>query len=65
VSLADILMLRAMEAKSEAEFDDKARMERWKLRKKAKVNPMLQRIIDDLDHAGMITVRTNELEAAE
>jgi hypothetical protein len=65
VPLSDILFLRAMEAKSEAEFDEKARLERWKLRKKAKVNPTLQRIIEDLDNAGLLTVKTEELEAAE
>ena len=62
--LLDILALRTMEAKAEADFDHACRTQRWKLKKKSKDDPALKRIIAELDSAGMLTVKTEELDAA-
>lgn len=52
----DILMLRGVEAKSEGEFLQACRSARQTLRKKAKTDPRLDKLIRKLDIAGKFTV---------
>ncbi|WAJ27557.1 transcription termination/antitermination NusG family protein [Antarcticirhabdus aurantiaca] len=56
IPLADIMMVRAAEAKAEAEFDKQSREARQQLRKAAKEDPSLRKIVEKLDIAGTITV---------
>jgi hypothetical protein len=56
IPLLDILELRGMEAEVEVEFDDQVRKARWQLRKKAKRDDKLRRLVESLDAAGTFTV---------
>lgn len=56
IDLADILVVRAMEAQAEVEFDHKSKEARRQLRKKAKHDPRLKMLTEKLDTAGTITV---------
>lgn len=56
ISLPDILMVRAAEAETEVEFDRQTRAARKLLRKKAKIDPRLQMLVQRLDIAGTISM---------
>lgn len=56
VNLDDILLLRAMEAEAEVEFDGQVKKARWQLRKKAKRDEKLRQLVESLDMAGTFTV---------
>lgn len=58
----DILMLRGMEAEAEVEFDRRSRLARQDIRKKARKDPRLQKLIGKLDIAGKFTVSLDNLE---
>lgn len=55
VPLIDILTLRSMEAEAEVEFDKAAREARQVIRKAARKDPSLKRIVDRLDIAGTLS----------
>lgn len=63
VSWDDILMLRATEAQSEAEFERRAKLARQKLRQKSKSDARLKELIARLDMAGTLTVPLEEMLA--
>lgn len=56
IDILDILALRTMEAKAEVEFDAQSREARRQLRKKAKDDPYLKKIVDKLDMAGTLSM---------
>lgn len=56
IDIRDILMVRAAEAATEVEFDNQTRAARKKLRKNAKTDPRLQRLVEKLDIAGTISM---------
>lgn len=56
IDIMDILAVRSIEAKSELMFDAQSKVARQKLRKQAKTDPRLRKLIDQLDIAGTITV---------
>lgn len=56
IELEDILMLRIAEAEAEEYFDIQSKKARQILRKKAKTDPRLTKLIGKLDMAGKITV---------
>ena len=56
ITLIDIMAVRAAEASAEVEFDAQTRKARQKLRKNAKTDPRLKKLVEKLDIAGTITV---------
>lgn len=54
--LTDILKVRAAEAAAEVAFDAQTRAARKNLRKRAKVDPRLQKLVEQLDIAGTISM---------
>ena len=56
IDILDVMAVRSAEAKAEVEFDRQSRMARQALRKRAKVDPRLQMLIQKLDIAGTISV---------
>lgn len=56
ISTAEILMIRAIEAEAEVEFDKQTRNARKQLRKNAKTDPRLQKLVEKLDIAGTISM---------
>jgi transcription antitermination factor NusG len=59
IDIMDILMMRAMEAEYDAKFDLQSKNARAKLRKQAKTDPRLKKLIGVLDTAGKFTVPAN------
>lgn len=59
IDLLDIISVRAAEAESEVEFDRRSRLARQMLRKKAKQDPRLQKLIGKLDIAGNVSIPLN------
>jgi transcription antitermination factor NusG len=59
IDIIDILMMRAMEAEYDAKFDLQSKNARAKLRKQAKNDPRLKKLIGVLDTAGKFTVPVN------
>ncbi len=57
IDIMDILAVRAAEADSEVEFDRRQRLARQVLRKNAKTDPRLKKLIGKLDIAGTLTVQ--------
>ncbi|MFD9897483.1 transcription termination/antitermination NusG family protein [Mesorhizobium sp. NPDC059025] len=55
VDFVDMLKIRSAEGAAEAAFDDQLRKARHSLRKAAKKNPDLQKLVDDLDIRGTMT----------
>lgn len=58
----DIILLRGMEAEAEVEFDRQSKLARQIIRKKAKQDPRLKKLIGKLDIAGQFTVSLDNLE---
>lgn len=56
IDLTDILIVRAAEAEAEVEFDKQSRAARQKLRKSAKTDPYLQKLVEKLDIAGLVSM---------
>lgn len=56
IDFLDILAVRAAEAEADVEFDRRSRMARQRLRKNAKDDPRLRKLVEKLDIAGNITV---------
>ncbi|MCC0052154.1 MAG: hypothetical protein H6881_09780 [Rhodobiaceae bacterium] len=56
MSVIDMLAIRAVEAEYDAVFDVQSKLARQKLRKKAKNDPRLKKLIAQLDTAGTVTV---------
>lgn len=56
VHLNDILKVRAVEAATEVAFDAQTRAARKNLRQKAKTDPRLQKLVEQLDIAGTISM---------
>lgn len=59
IEITDILMMRAMEAEYDARFDLQSKNARAKLRRQAKNDPRLKKLIGVLDTAGKFTVPVN------
>lgn len=59
--LAEMLLIRSAEGDAEAFFDDDLRAARKGLRKAAKKMPELQKLVDELDIAGTISVQMEEI----
>lgn len=59
MDIIDMLAIRSVEAEYDALFDIQNKNARAKLRKKAKVDPRLKKLIGALDMAGTITVPIN------
>jgi len=59
MDIMDMMAIRAVEAEYDALFDAQSKMARQKLRKKAKTDPRLKKLIGALDMAGTITVPVN------
>lgn len=59
IDITDILNVRAMEAEYDSRFDIQSKNARAKLRKQAKTDPRLKKLIGVLDVAGTITVPLN------
>jgi len=57
IQIEDIVAVRAAEADAEEHFDAQSKKARQVLRKKAKTDPRLLKLIGKLDMAGKITVR--------
>lgn len=65
IDLMDILALRAAESEAEVEFDRQSRNARQNVRKRAKKDPRLQKLVAKLDIAGNLTVPQDfDFEAA-
>lgn len=64
IPFLDMMAVRAAEAAAEAEFDRQSRNARQVIRKAAKTDPSLQKIVDQLDIAGTITVPLDEAAKA-
>lgn len=65
IDIMDILTIRAMEAEYDAKFDIQNKNARAKVRKLAKNDPRLKKLVDKLDIAGKFTVPMTEIIAAE
>lgn len=66
IDILDIMDIRAAEAEYDALFDIQSKNARAKLRKKAKTDPRLMKLVDKLDFAGKFTIPiTSEMIAAE
>lgn len=63
VDIADILMVRTMEADAEVEFDRQARNARSTIRKRAKHDPRFRKLVEGFDMAGTISLPVEELAA--
>ncbi|MDX3926754.1 MAG: hypothetical protein QHC90_13245 [Shinella sp.] len=61
IDFLDILAVRAAEAEADVEFDKRSRMARQTLRKNAKNDPRLKKLVAKLDIAGSITVPLEKL----
>lgn len=59
IDILDIIGVRAAEAEAEVEFDRRSRLARQMLRKKAKQDPRLKKLIGKLDIAGSISIPLN------
>lgn len=59
IDIMDILAVRAAEARYDASFDMEAKSARQKLRKQAKTDPRLTKLINQFDIAGTVTVPLN------
>jgi transcription antitermination factor NusG len=59
IALRDLLQVREMEAEYDARFDIQSKNARAKLRKQAKNDPRLKKLIGVLDTAGKFTVPVN------
>lgn len=59
MDIMDMMAIRSVEAEYDALFDAQSKMARQKLRKKAKTDPRLKKLIGVLDMAGTITVPIN------
>lgn len=59
IDITDILLIRSMEAQYDAKFDIQSKNARAKLRKQAKTDPRLKKLIGALDMAGTMTVPIN------
>jgi hypothetical protein len=59
MSILDMMAIRSIEAEYDAKFDAQSKLARAKLRKKAKTDPRLKKLIGALDMAGTITVPIN------
>lgn len=59
MDIIDMMAIRSVEAEYDALFDAQSKMARQKLRKKAKTDPRLKKLIGVLDMAGTITVPIN------
>lgn len=64
VSIDDILMVRTMEAVAEVEFDRQSKTARQTIRKKAKKDERLRKLVESFDIAGTISVRSEDDIAA-
>lgn len=64
IDFLDILTVRAAEAEADVEFDRRSRLARQTLRKNAKTDPRLKKLVDKLDIAGTVTVPWGKLGAA-
>ena len=64
IDFLDILAVRAAEAEADVEFDRRSRMARQNLRKKAKEDPRLKKLVAKLDIAGNFTVPLDKLGTA-
>lgn len=56
IDILDIMAIRSAEAKAEEEFDAQSRLARQKVRKRAKEDPRLKKLVAKLDIAGNFTV---------
>lgn len=56
IDFLDVLAVRAAEAEADVEFDRRSRMARQNLRKSAKTDPRLKKLVEKLDIAGNLTV---------
>jgi hypothetical protein len=56
IGILDVMAVRAAEAAAEVSFDDDTRRARQKLRKNAKTDARLKKLVEQLDIAGTITV---------
>lgn len=56
IDILDVMAVRRAEAEAEEDFDRISRLARQVLRKRAKVDPRLQMLIQKLDIAGTVTV---------
>lgn len=63
MQLAEMLKIRSAEGAAEAAFDEELRAARRGLRKAAKKNPELKKLVDELDFAGTIGVHLDEIAA--
>lgn len=63
IDILDILMVRRMEAKTEIAFDAAVRASRQMVRKAAKSDPRLKKLVDSFDIAGKITVAMGQVAA--
>lgn len=63
VDFLDMLKLFDAERAADIEFQNKSRLARQAIRKAAKTDPSLQKIVDKLDIAGTITVPIDEVRA--
>ncbi|MGN8023008.1 transcription termination/antitermination protein NusG [Phyllobacterium sp. 22229] len=63
IDIMDILMVRRMEAKAEIAFDKAAREARQIVRKAAKHDPALRKLVDSFDITGNITVPLDQIAA--
>lgn len=59
IDIMDILAVRSIEAETEVYFDAQSKKARQTLRKNAKTDPRLKKLIAQLDMAGTITVPLN------
>lgn len=64
IDFLDILAVRAAEAEADVEFDKRSRMARQTLRKNAKTDPRLKKLVAKLDIAGNITIPLDKIGAA-
>lgn len=64
IDFMDILIIRAMEAQAEVEFDRQSKNARQLIRKKAKTDERMKRIVQELDIAGLISVPLDAVDDA-
>lgn len=64
IDILDILLVRSMEAKSEAAFDLESKKARQAVRRAAKRDPKLQKLVDRFDIAGLVSVPLDEARDA-
>lgn len=56
VDIVDMLMVRSMEALAQEEFDRQVKRAQSIVRRKAKDNPRLKRLVAEFDKAGIMTL---------